>query len=107
MRRDLLHFMHRQVSLCYFYTGQIQEVYNYAAQLTDAFPELRHYRNFQLHYLPLADHTFSRSSMRARLVELLIGWMQGMVMRHDATASDDEASPAAISGAMTGQCVAN
>lgn len=86
MRRDLLQFMHRQLALCYFYTGQVQEVYNYASQLTDAFPELRHYRGFELHYLTQADHTFSRASMRVLLAELLIHWLRDKLVQQGAPA---------------------
>lgn len=74
MRRDLAAFVSRGLSLSYIYTGQIQYKYNYADQLEDALPELRGYDQAEVHYLAMADHTFSRTSMRSELVDVVLGW---------------------------------
>jgi len=74
MHRDLAAFMSRGISLSYIYTGQIQNKYNYADQLEDALPELRGYAPAEVHYLAMADHTFSRTSMRSELVGVVLNW---------------------------------
>ena len=77
MRRDLAELMGRGVALCYVYSGQLQYVYNYAAQLTDAFPELKRYAAFQLHHMVRADHTFSTEAMSDDLAQRLLAWLPG------------------------------
>jgi dienelactone hydrolase len=76
MRADLAALMARGVALCFVYTGQMQYVYNYAGQLTDAFPELGRYRAFDLYHLAHSDHTFSTPEMSADLKGRLLGWLQ-------------------------------
>ncbi len=73
---DLQQLIGRRVALCYVYTGQLQNEYNYADQLTDAFPVLRGYQRLQLHHLVDADHTFSRTSMRVALISHLLSWLR-------------------------------
>lgn len=74
MRRDLANFVNRGLSLSYIYTGQIQYKYNYADQLKDALPELRGYARAEVNYMAMADHTFSRTSMRSELVGVVLRW---------------------------------
>lgn len=76
MRRDLALLMGRGVALCYVYTGQMQYIYNYAKQLTDAFPELKRHAAFELHYMAHSDHTFTTAAMSADLVRRLLDWLQ-------------------------------
>lgn len=76
MRADLAALTARGVALCFVYTGQMQYVYNYAAQLTDAFPELKRYAAFELHHMADSDHTFSTPQMSADLKKRLLRWLQ-------------------------------
>ena len=76
MRRDLADFIARGIVLSYIFTGQVQHRYNYANQMTDAFPELRNYARAEVRYLIMADHTFSQEPMRQELAAVLVGWMQ-------------------------------
>lgn len=76
MHRDLADFISRGTCLNYVYTGQIQNRYNYAEQLEDALPELRGYERAEVHYLAMADHTFSRTSMRSELVGVILNWVR-------------------------------
>jgi hypothetical protein len=76
MHRDLASFIARGVCLSYIYTGQIQNKYNYAEQLEDAVPELQDYERAEVHYLAMADHTFSRTSMRSELVGVILNWVR-------------------------------
>lgn len=72
--QDLDRLVARRLPLLFLYTGEIVAEYNYREQLTDAFPRLRGYAGLQLHYLPAADHTFTRVHMRAELIRLLLEW---------------------------------
>ncbi len=74
---DVEQFIARQMNLFFMYTGEIQNLYNYADQLFDAFPVLAQYPGAVCHYEPKADHTFSRISMRVQLIELLLSWLAG------------------------------
>lgn len=76
MQRDLAAFMARGLILSYIYTGQIQHRYNYAGQMEDAFPALRQYPGAEVHYLLMADHTFSQATMRSDLVDLVVRWIR-------------------------------
>lgn len=92
MRADLAALMARGVALCFVYTGQMQYAYNYAAQLTDAFPELRRHPAFELHHMAHCDHTFSTHQMSADLKNRLLGWLQ---RAQPQAAERDEALPRA------------
>lgn len=81
MHRDLAEFFRRGLSLAYVYTGQIQHRYNYADQLADALPELRGYGQAEVHYLAMADHTFSRTSMRSELVGVVLAFVRRCAAR--------------------------
>ncbi|NOT28043.1 MAG: alpha/beta fold hydrolase [Acidobacteria bacterium] len=76
MKSDLAAFIARGIVLSYIFTGQVQHRYNYASQMTDAFPELRRYANAEVRYLIMADHTFSQDAMREELAGVLVGWMR-------------------------------
>jgi hypothetical protein len=92
MRRDLASFMGRGLSLSYIYTGQIQNKYNYADQLEDALPELRAYARAEVHYLAMADHTFSRTSMRSELVDVVLSWVRKCATVQQSGLSRDAAA---------------
>ena len=81
MRADLVEFMRRSLSLLFIYTGQVENDYNYAGQLLDAFPILRGYRKLTLHHLPDADHRFGRRATRDALIALLVPWVLGVSAR--------------------------
>lgn len=74
--RELDDFMRRDLALFFLYTGELQNLYNYREQLTDAFPALRDYPRLALHYAEAMDHTFSRPQTRRQLGEWLIDWLQ-------------------------------
>lgn len=82
VRRDLADFMRRGLCLCFIYTGQIQNRYNYAGQLEDAVPELRGYPRARVSYLQMADHTFSQTSMRSDLVDVVLDWARQSATVH-------------------------
>jgi pimeloyl-ACP methyl ester carboxylesterase len=91
MQRDLAALMRRRVRLFFVYTGQVQHEYNYATQLTDAFPSLRKYELLRLEYMAHADHTFSRAPMRAALIEMLLSWLDS-VNKSSSTYASTESS---------------
>lgn len=75
MEADLAEFMRRELALMYVFTGQIEQEYNYPAQLLDAFPVLRAYPRLTLHHLPDADHAFGRRAMRETVISLIVHWL--------------------------------
>jgi dienelactone hydrolase len=76
MNEDVELFLRRRVALWYIYTGQVQNEYNYTAQLYDAFPQLRNRSSVKLSYLIHADHTFSRMEMRSHMATALVRWVR-------------------------------
>jgi len=94
MRADLAALTARGVALCFVYSGQMQYVYNYANQLTDAFPELKRYRAFELHHLAYSDHTFSTPEMSGDLKHRLLGWLQRAQLQPAAAATTVPAAAA-------------
>ncbi|GAC1628649.1 MAG: hypothetical protein NVS9B10_18790 [Nevskia sp.] len=84
MQADLGEFMRRGLALMYVFTGQIEDDYNYPAQLLDAFPVLRSYARLTLHHLPDADHAFGRRATRDALIALLATWVQAVPPRSAA-----------------------
>jgi len=72
-------FIARNMSLFFLFTGELQNLYNYREQLFDGFPSLRAYAAAELHYLPHADHTFSRVTMRRELIDMLKAWISRVV----------------------------
>jgi hypothetical protein len=77
---DLDRFMQRKMSLFFLYTGENQNVYNYADQLYDVCPALREYPLQSLHYVPRCDHTFTHEEMRSQLIAALEHWLKTQVL---------------------------
>jgi hypothetical protein len=80
---DLEGFMRRRMALFFLYTGENQNVYNYAEQLYDVCPELREYPLQALHYVPRCDHTFTHEEMRAQLIAALEHWLATQVLQRE------------------------
>ena len=78
MQADLVEFMRRHLALLYVYTGDVEQDYNYAAQLIDAFPLLRGYRRLTVRHIPEADHSFLRRATREALIDVLVDWVLGV-----------------------------
>ncbi|MES1925307.1 hypothetical protein [Salinisphaera sp. T31B1] len=72
---DLAQLLARDVQLFCVYSGGVQDVYNYGSQFADAFPDLAFGSALSEHFVPAADHTFSRSDARAELIARLRDWM--------------------------------
>lgn len=75
MNADLVEFMRRQMALMFIYTGDVERDYRYSAQLIDAFPLLRGYRQLTVRHVPEADHRHSRRVTREALVDVLVDWV--------------------------------
>lgn len=69
--RDILE---KGVQLFFIFTGS-WSTYNYREQFADAFPFIRGREAVRVDYFPGADHTFTRLSSQAVLVETVQGWM--------------------------------
>lgn len=78
MQADLVEFMRQQLALLYIYTGDVEQSYNYAAQLIDAFPLLRGYRRLTVRHIPEADQRFLRRATREALIDVLVDWVLGV-----------------------------
>lgn len=93
---DLEGFMQRRMALFFLYTGENQNVYNYAGQLYDVCPPLRDYPLQSLHYVPRCDHTFTHEEMRAQLIAALERWLTTQVLARESETDEAPAlSPAA------------
>ncbi len=86
MEADLVEFMRRQLALLYIYTGDVEHAYTYAAQLIDAFPILRGYRNLTIRHIPEADHHFLRRATREALIDMLVDWVLGVAAQRQSNA---------------------
>lgn len=75
MQADLEHFVRRGLALAFVYTGEIENHYNYPAQLLDAFPLLRGYPKLTLRHLADGDHCFLRGATRETVVALVVDWV--------------------------------
>lgn len=98
---DIDGLMARGLPLFFLFTGEYQQTYNYPEQLFDICPPLREYPSQQLHYLPEADHTFTRVQMRGQLVAVLSSWLQDMVLMRSVVAGPQDASRPIASAATT------
>lgn len=72
---DLQSFNERGLAMFFLFTGELQNLYNYREQMSDAFPLLKGNPLAELHHFPHADHTFSRSSTRGELIDALQRWL--------------------------------
>lgn len=52
------------------------EYFNYEEQFRDAFPQLAQSQNISVRYFPKADHTYSLSSDRDRLLDTVVDWIR-------------------------------
>ena len=75
LARDLQSLLARNVSLFLAYSGGVQDIYNYGSQFADAFPDIDLDAILSEHFVPEADHTFSRSDARGALITRLVAWM--------------------------------
>lgn len=98
---DVGGFMARRLPLFFLFTGEYQHLYNYPEQLMDVCPELRDYPLQELHYFAEADHTFTRTQMRTRLIEGLCAWLELRVLPNAARPDPQASLRSAASAAST------
>lgn len=58
------------------FTGGRENRHNYREQMLDAFPKVRFGDRLRLEYFENADHTFTSSVERARLIGLIVDWVK-------------------------------
>lgn len=80
MARDLQHLAERDVHLFHAYSGGARDEYNYPSQLRDAFADVVLDERLEEHYVPAADHTFSRDSDRRVVFERIERWLGRLFM---------------------------
>ncbi|MAS10149.1 hypothetical protein J7355_03075 [Endozoicomonas sp. G2_2] len=76
LARDLSTLVDRNVRLFYAYSGATHSYYNYAGQLRRALTDVDLGTRLEEHFIPSADHTFSRNAERMMLIEAVIAWLQ-------------------------------
>ncbi|WP_423821315.1 hypothetical protein V5738_13370 [Salinisphaera sp. SPP-AMP-43] len=72
---DLAGLVERDVRLFYIYSGATHGYYNHAGQLRRALADVHLGDALTEHYLPSADHTFSRNAERMQLFVHVIDWL--------------------------------
>jgi hypothetical protein len=82
----------RGVEILTVYTGS-SAVYNYAGQVREAFPGVRFGDRLREAYYPSADHTFTRLTQQARLIEAVTEWMRERVMVAERAGAPAAAAP--------------
>lgn len=58
------------------FTDGVELRHNYRRQLLDALPNVRFGNQLQLEYFSHCDHAFTRETHRARLMEMIVKWLQ-------------------------------
>ena len=78
LAHDLALLAKRDVRLFYAYSGATHSYYNHSGQLRRALAQagVDLGGHLEEHFLPSADHTFSRNAERMVLIETLIAWLQ-------------------------------
>lgn len=76
---DLRKLIERGVKLLYVYSGETGDCYNYESQFRDNFPEIDFGDSLTEHYIPRADHTFSRTEDRMDLLNRIGAWLPNML----------------------------
>lgn len=75
MRAGLRQLIARDTEMLVIYTGGREEVYNYASQFRDMFPEEARSPRIRVEYCGEADHPFSGESQKRWLIDLVTHWI--------------------------------
>jgi len=77
-------------------SGSLDGRQSYREQLFDALPNVPLRGRVSLEHFKDADHTFTSESTRARLQELVIGWIKAFPIIHNPPDSADDVAPTAF-----------
>jgi pimeloyl-ACP methyl ester carboxylesterase len=73
-KREVQSLVDRGTQMLYFYTGGIENYYNYASQFFDMFSGLDPRGKIEVEYYPNADHTYTFGEDRERMFERVVEW---------------------------------
>lgn len=76
VQTELGQLVDRGVNMFFIYTNGVARYLNYANQFRAMFPKLKWKDKIQVVFYPESDHTFSLFVHRAKLEELIRGWMR-------------------------------
>jgi alpha-beta hydrolase superfamily lysophospholipase len=78
LTREYSALLARGVELLFVYAGGLgaDQGYNYAAQFADVFPTIARDRHVEVEYYSRADHTYSVTTDRERLMERIEAWLE-------------------------------
>jgi len=72
--REVQSLVDRGTQMLYFYTGGIENYYNYAAQFFDMFKGLDPRGKIEVEYYPNADHTYTFAEDRQPMIARVVEW---------------------------------
>ncbi len=75
-RNDLQSLINREVKMFYVYSGGVTDYFNYKEQLADSFKGMQLDKYIQFEYFPEADHTYSFSGHRDKLIGVILNWIE-------------------------------
>ena len=74
VEREIQSLVDRGTQLLYFYTGGVEDYYNYAGQFFDMFKGLDPRGKIEVEYYPNADHTYTFAEDRERTFARVVEW---------------------------------
>lgn len=74
VERALQSLVDRGTQMLYFYTGGVEQYYNYAGQFFDMFKNLDAYGRIEVEYYPHANHTYTLGEDRERMFARVVQW---------------------------------
>jgi hypothetical protein len=74
VEHEIQSLVNRNAQLLYVYTGGVTSYYNYTRQFFDMFAGLKPRDRISVEYYPNADHTYTFSEDRERMVERVVEW---------------------------------
>jgi pimeloyl-ACP methyl ester carboxylesterase len=74
VEREIQSLVERGTRMLYFYTGGIENYYNYAGQFFDMFKGLNPRGKIEVVYYPKADHTYTFAEDRERMFTRVVEW---------------------------------
>jgi dienelactone hydrolase len=93
VEHEIQSLVNRNAQLLYVYTGGVTSYYNYTRQFFDMFAGLKPRDRISVEYYPNADHTYTFSEDRERMVERVVEWFGSCDWsvdraRHSSTSSN-------------------
>jgi hypothetical protein len=75
VRSDLADMLERGLKLCFIYSGGASKYFNHQGQFRACFGRVAAHPDVSVSYLKEADHTYILAADRARLLDIIEGWL--------------------------------